>query len=1067
MKKLKKHAFAARRALLDGVRRQAALHGLTDVEKPPPELEGFFESFAGCWFNRIIALRFMEFHGFLDHGRRENDAFRRESLLADSNELHESMPFLFEESGAVDELLLPDDLSAIQKLLEAIPAERWQQAETIGWLYQFYHAEKKKTILGKIVASEDIPTATRLFTPNWIVRYLVQNTLGRRWLTVYPDSVLRFGMEFFVDSVEQPPGVRERLEAATPKSLDPEKLTFLDPACGCGHILVEAYELFKAIYRERGYRAEEIPSLILSKNLFGIEIDDQAAQLAALTLMMKARTDDPGFFSRKMIPKILSIRETNGLDAAMIAEQLDWPETEIGELCKLFEHGKTLGTLIRIPEHLAERLPALETRLTEIFVHAEPDRQESARQFEPILRQARLLARRFDFVLANPPYMGGRYMNRLLKEHAKTAFPDTKNDVFAMFIERNCELTEPDGLLGFMSPFVWMFISSYRELRKFILERKTIQSLIQLEYSGFDGATVPICAFTLLNRSFPEFKGGFVRLSDFRGSENQALKTLEALANPGCGWFFTASAEDFRKVPGCAFAYWLSDHALDVFSRGTLLGKIAPPKQGLATTDNEKHLRRWFEIPFENIAFGLADRRQAADGGMRWFLYNKGGNYRRWYGNNEFVVDWQDDGRKIKEDVCRKYPYLDGKPDYVTKNQDFYFKEGITWTYISSEYFGVRYSPPGFVFDVAGSSVFPTNEELRPLLGFLSSVVADFYLGAINSTLNIQAGNVGKLPVLREKLGEHAEWLETNVGRLVELAKADWDSFETSWDFKGSPLLEHRSPDNRFETAYDNYRNTAAERVRETRRLETSLNALMLDVYGLSDELNPELPESAITLSTNPAYRYGNDRSDTELEALFRSDTVKEFLSYAVGCATGRYSPDSPGLVDIKGETVSDGILPFGEDDSIPWFRQFLLSVFGEERLTENLEYIEKVLGKPVGEYFFKDFFAEHLKRYKKRPIYWLFSSGRQGAFRCLVYIHRYEPETLDRMRTRYVLPLFKSFEKQIDRQQEKRLEELRLFDQKLREIANERIELDLDDGVKINYGKFGSLLAEVKTVVG
>ena len=602
--------------------------------------EQVMEAAAYTWFNRFAAIRYMELHGYLDHSFRvlshpagnalpeilehaheidlpgldrervvalkmdgtQDEELYRDLLLAQCRALHQAMPFLFEPVDDETELLLPDRLlqtdSLIRELVTAIPEADWQQIEVIGWLYQFYISEKKDQVIGKVVKSEDIPAATQLFTPNWIVKYMVQNSLGAQWLATYPDSPLKSQMEYYIEPAEQTPEVQAQLDAITPKSLNPEALTLMDPACGSGHILVEAYELFKAIYLERGYRLRDTPRLIVEKNLYGLDIDVRAAQLAGFALMMKARADDRRLFERGVTLNVTGLVDSASFDAERLAESMDlaYHGLKLGdltELKRLFEHATTFGSLIQVPEGLAEKLSGLkklsEATSQDLFV------SEALKRLEPLVQQAELLAAQYDAVVANPPYIGSKYHVSVLKKFLKEHYDGYEKDVFSAFIDRDLAFSKPHGRLGLMSPFVWMFISSHEHLRKRLIDQETVTSLVQLEYSGFDGATVPICTFTLQQGHVNRQRCCFIRLSDFRGSENQAPKTVEAIQNRDCEWFYEATQDDFNKIPGSPIAYWASPAALRAFQELPNLYDFARPRQGLATTNDNLFLRQWHE----------------------------------------------------------------------------------------------------------------------------------------------------------------------------------------------------------------------------------------------------------------------------------------------------------------------------------------------------------------------------------------------------------------------------------------------------------------------------------------
>ena len=1126
--------------------------------------EQTMEAMAYTWFNRLVAIRFMELHGYLEHGFRvlshpeghpqpeilehaqhvdlpgldqkkvvelkldgtKEEELYRLLLIAQCNALHKALPFLFESIDDETELLLPDRLlhsdSLIRNLVNEIPEEDWQEVEIIGWLYQFYISEKKDEVIGKVVASEDIPAATQLFTPNWIVKYLVQNTLGRQWLATYPNSPLKGQMKYYIEPAEQTAEVQEQLKAITPTSLDPEELTLLDPACGSGHILVEAYDLFKAIYEERGRRPKDIPALILTKNLFGLEIDDRAAQLAAFALMMKARADDRRIFDSDAKPNIVAIQDSQGMDAAAITHALNSPinkedvpkeslfeeidekkrglfskaalaekghvsQADIAMLLELFENGKTFGSLIQIPPKLAAKLPEIEKRLDDVLKHGDLT-HIPAQVISPLLRQSRMLARQYDEVVANPPYMGRKYINGYLKLYLKQHYAGFEHDVFSAFCIRCQTLSVPNGGLSFVTPISWMFLSSFEQFRDQLVTTSTIHSLVQLELNAFEPAMVTVCGFTLLNSHVRRFSGSYIRLSDFRGAENQAPKTLEAIRNPSCGWRYTVPAEEFEKIPGKPIAYWVSESLRNTFVNGTALGELAETAVGLFTCDDARFLRYWWEVSHKHIGFGCPTRTAATASGKRYFPYNKGGGFRKWYGLCQFVVQFDRDGEDI-----RSHRRSSGQ-SYSLPGERFYFRNGITWSGLTSSINSFRKSDSGFVFESnKGQMLFSEDEDY--LLGLLNSVCCQRFLELINPTMSLQSNEVKKLPIVSSSgCGQ----IRKNVSRLIELARSDWNSIETSWDFHIPPelsVIEGVSTVSHL-VKYNSTRRKQA--CVESRQLEECNNEILLDAYGLRGELSPEVPDDQITL-------YRPDREED----------IKRLLSYAIGCMMGRYSLDTPGLIYAHSGNQGfdpsqyktfpaddDGILPLTEfgwfdDDVAHRFEKFLATAWPAEHLDENLQFVADSLGSKKGEspretirrYLAADFFKHHLSMYKKRPIYWLFSSGKQRGFQALVYLHRYNEGTLARMRTEYVIPLLGKMTARINHltddilaasssQHRKRLEtekatvtkqlaEVQAFDEKLRHCADQRIKLDLDDGVKVNYGKFGDLLADVKAVCG
>ena len=1122
------------------------------------------EQVAYTWFNRLCAIRYMEIHGYLGHGFRvlshpngdkrfeildhaqdvaeelglernhiidlklagnKNEELYRELLLGQCHKLHEAMPFLFESLNDETELLLPDNLtrtdSILRGLVDSIPEEDWQQVEVIGWLYQFYISEKKDEVIGKVVKTEDIPAATQLFTPNWIVKYMVQNSLGAQWLATYPESPLKEQMEYYIEPAEQSDEVNAQLKAITPSEINPEQLTLIDPASGSGHILVEAYDLFKAIYLERGYRQRDIAKLILEKNLFGLDIDQRAAQLTGFALMMKGREDDRRLFERGVKLNVMAMADSTSLDASVIEQGINLADfnlsaDELTQFINLFEHAPDFGSLIQIPPHLADKLPAF-NNLVQNEIH-NPDLfvSEALQQLTPLVEQANILAAQYDAVVANPPYMGGKYLNTALKKFLKDNYKGYEKDVFSAFIDRDLTFSKPHGRLGFMSPFVWMFISSHEHLRTRLIDSETITSLIQLEYSGFDGATVPICTFTLQKGHVTGQKGCFIRLSDFRGSANQGPKTLEAINNRDCGWFFETAQDEFKKIPGSPVAYWASEESFRAFDEYPSLKTYAHPRQGMATTKNELFLRYWSECSQLNFILPSEVTSETRSTG-KWFACNKGGQFRKWYGNNEWVVNYENDG----ETICK---FIDSTPGVKVKsngriiNRARYFQEGGTWSSISSSLFSMRFSPAGFVFETKGPMCFPVNtDDVFPMIGLCNTSITNHFLKMVSPTLDYHEGPLGRIPIV-PIMPKSAIVIADSC---IVISTDDWDAYERSWDFQSFPLLSSASESTpTLESSYDAWITQNQATIAEMQRLEEENNRLFIDAYGLQDELTPEVPIEQITLTVNPAYRYGIKGTEQERNARFRADTMTELVSYTIGCMMGRYSLDQEGLVYAHAGNEgfdaslyktfpadSDGIVTIMDDE---WYKddacnrvvEFVKTVWGEDNLTENLQFIADSLCldaitprksetavETIRRYLSTKFYKDHMQTYKNRPIYWLFSSGKEKAFECLVYLHRYNESTLSRMRTEYVTPLlgkYQAYAEQLDKQLEmaestqdkKRLErelktmdkkqsELREFDDKLKHFADMRISIDLDDGVKENYGKFGDLLAEVKKITG
>ena len=1104
---------------------------------------------AYSWFNRLCAIRYMECKGLLDHGRRvlssadgsaglpqileecldielpglnasrvaelkldgnKDEELYRELLLAQCHALNQVMPLLFEQVSDESELLLPDNLtktdSLIRDLVSSIPEEDWSDVQIIGWLYQFYISEKKDQVIGKVVKSEDIPAATQLFTPNWIVKYLVQNSVGRLWMMAQPESMLASEWEYYIQPAEQTDEVNAQLKqlidvriSEDGDTLNPESITVLDPACGSGHILVEAYDCLKAIYLERGYRSRDIPRLILENNLYGIDIDTRAAQLSSFALLMKAREDDRRLFSNPPKLNIIALQDSHPERLDAFSQDLantGIAQADLKELLDLFEHASTFGSLIQIPATCAKKLPGLETKLNTALESGDIFAQQSAQELLPLVQQAKLLGKQYDAVIANPPYMGTKSLNNTLKTFLKKNYDGFEKDLFSAFMIRNLDFSKANGQLGFMSPFVWMFISSYENLRSYFIDHATISSLIQLEYSGFDGATVPICTFTLAKTHITDFTGSYIRLSDFRGAENQAPKTLEAIKNPNCGWFFNTRPDDFKKVPGSPIAYWLNKKIIESFEKHLAINKTAKTLAGMQTGDNDLLLRRWSEVSKERSNFICLSRTEALNSKAKWFPYNKGGEYRKWYGNKDFVVNWENDGEFIKQKKAKDLEI--GKITANNSkcwNQSSYFRHGITWSKVSSGNPAFRYQF-GSIFDIAGVSVFPNEERcIKFYLAALNSIYCTTILKMLSPTLNFETSQVAKIPIV-EVDKQLEDKIDNLCQQLIDLSKNDWDSYETSWDFTQNPII--RTQQQTIEQAFTTWQQQNADAVAEMKRLEEENNKLFIDAYGLQDELTPDVPDEQITLT----------RADREKDS-------QRLVSYALGCMMGRYSLDEPGLIYAhagnqdfdasryqKFPADADGIIPLTEmhwfeDDATHRIQEFLTSVWSKDTLDANMQWLAESLDKKASEtaedtirrYLASKFYKDHMQTYKKRPIYWLFSSGKQGAFQALVYLHRYNESTLARMRTEYVMPLISkmsamanSLESEIEnsdsaaeiKRKEKELQnlhkqqaELSSFEEKLRHYADQRISLDLDDGVKVNYGRFGDLLANVKDITG
>ena len=1061
------------------------------------------EEVAYTWFNRLIAIRFMEVNDYLpshirvlssESGKLEPDLvttpfdaelpFTAEEetqifqlkqdnkldevfrilFLKQCNALNEILPALFEKTKNYTELLLNLSVTnqdgVIYHLIHDIPEDDFNvkesgQIEIVGWLYQYYISQKHEEVVDILdkgtVKKEDVAAATQLFTTDWVVRYMVDNSLGRYWLERKPESKLREKMEFFAKNKDgSVPTVNEKIE--------PTELTIFDPCMGSGHILVYAFDLLMDVYEECGYTQRDAAALIVKNNIFGVDIDKRATQLAYFAIMMKARQYDRRFFTRNVSPNLYCTE--------------NYPE------------GELLGSLI-IVDHLEEE-PVVPEELT--LFNMDYEHKKS------IWNLRRVLSQKYTAVCTNPPYLN-KY-NPELKDYVQKQYKDYSGDLFSVFMYRNFDFCTSGGYSAFMTPFVWMFIKTYEKLRDYIIDNKSITTLVQMEYSAYEEATVPICTFVLKNRT-SDNKSLCFKLSDFKGGmEVQKIKVVQAIKNPECGYFYEASANDFKRIKGHPIAFWASEEMLNAFENYPTISEIVPPKQGLATANNDLYLKLWFEPLFSKIGMGMHNCSEAQKSGYKWFPYNKGGAFRRWYGNRDYVVNWENDGEEIK-----KFKDEHGKIRSRPQNTAYYFRQGITWSDITSASFSGRFTEAGFIFDIKGSSGFPNNSEIYYVLGFLNSSVSQKCIKILNPTITTQVGDMSRIPV--EVKGDYKESVDSKVEDAIQLSQRDWDSFETSWDYKKHPLLRNVS---RISEAFIQWQAECDDRFNRLKANEEELNRIFIDIYGLQEELTPEVEDKDVTVR----------KADLQRD-------IKSLLSYAVGCMFGRYSLDVEGLAYAGGEWDSskyqsyipdaDNVIPitdeeYLDDDIVSRLCAWLKAVYGADTLEANLDYIAKALGNKgstsreiIRNYFLNDFFKDHCQTYSvtgsgKRPIYWLFDSGKQNGFKALVYLHRYTPDTIGNLRIDYLHKMQRVYESEINRMQgmmdhsenarevaaaskrkdklAKQLKECREYDEKISHLALSRIELDLDDGVKVNYrklqtaqdGKFYEVLADSKNIM-
>ncbi|MCF8307424.1 MAG: BREX-1 system adenine-specific DNA-methyltransferase PglX [Bacteroidales bacterium] len=886
------------------------------------------------------------------------------------------------------------------------------------------------------------------------IQYLVDNTLGQLWKEARPNTRITEHLQFYI---------KPQNEELIPKRklTSPEEIQFFDPCVGSGHIVSYAFDFLYKIYEEEGYNPSEIPELIITKNLFGIDIDDRAAQMAAFSLMMKARQNQRKFLRKGAHPNITSFQNIE-----------NHPK---------FKNAKVLGSLIKINR---EEYEEIKTEEESLF----------GQQQQRLKLQADYLSRTYDVVVTNPPYLNASRMEAELKKYVEKYFPATKTDLFASFIIRCLEFANDNGLSGNMTPFVWMFISNYKELRKIIIDNYFINNLVQLEYSGFEGATVPICTFTLRKKQ-PEYlaKGSYIRLSDFKGSKNQAPKAIEAVNNKNSSWLYTALQDDFKNIPDYRIGYWLNRKQIEAFSKEPDLRHIYPPRAGLSTGNNNRFLRFWHEVSFSKLDFSNKSRNDLKES-KKWLPMTKGGRFRKWYGNNDFIINWENDGEEIKDWLINNPndPATNSWSRYI-RNYNYYCMEGISFSDVSSGAPAFRMQEFGFIPNSRGPIINSTNEEL---IGFLNSKVVLSFLEVLSPTLTFNVGDVSKIPYS----GFDDNNLKVIVSSCIDIAKSDWNQRESSWFFSKNELCSLKAQD--IEESFDLYKQYWRNKYFQLHRNEEKVNQQFIEIYGLQNELSPNVPLENITIL----------QQETSIEngqLIFHADEViAQFVSYAVGCMFGRYSLDKEGLILAnQGETLQDYLEKVGkpqneisflpdddnvipvlddewfEDDIVGRFHQFLKVTFGEENFENNLAFVEDSLGKPIRKYFMKDFYKDHIKRYKKRPIYWMLSSPN-GVFNVLIYMHRYTPDTINNILNKYLreftekLSIRKEHLQELkvsgstrekteaikeDERIDKMLWEVKEYDREiLYPLATERINIDLDDGVLVNYNKFGKAVKEV-----
>lgn len=1208
------------------------------------------EEVAYTWFNRLIAIRFMEVNDYLpshlrvlssESGKIEPDLVEtpfdsdlefteREKddilLLKRNNKLDELFRMLFiKQCNALNALLsglfertndytevllnlsLIDQDGVIYHLVHDIPEddfniERGGQVEIIGWHYQYYNTEPKAAVFGRPsgtkIRKEDIPAATQLFTPDWIVRYMVQNSLGRLWVEGHPEARDLFipteeerkayaegartpedrKWYYYLEEAEQEPEVEVKLAEirAEHAKLRPEDIKIIDPCMGSGHILVYAFDVLMQIYESVGYGQREAAQSILTHNLYGLDIDDRAYQMAYFAVMMKARQYDRRILTRPVPCHLLALQNSQSLQEGAWG-YLGEEAAIVRRLIDAFQDAKDLGSLVPVTWTL-EELEQLKEHLAEMdgmSSYGSLTVQAYVGQILDVVWRlivpAEILVQKYHVVVTNPPYMGSSNMNAKLSTFVKKNYPDSKGDLFAVFIERSHEMNVKNGYQAMITQHAWMFLSSYEKLREKLLYIDTV-NMAHLGPRAFDeigGEVVQTTSFVLQNCHVPDRNGIYVRLIDEKG---EAEKETAFLSTDHCP-LYTSKQSNFSKIPGSPVAYWVSEAIYNAFANGNELGKYLEAKHGLTTGNVDFCLRQWYECEVKKIFFGCKSEEEFRNSGLTWAPHHKGGPFRKWYGNNDYVIGYNDKFNKA----------MDSFPGHRHDNPSYYFREGITWTDLTSGVLGVRYSPQGFIFDVSGPTGFILKGSLEAMLAFMCSNVSAYFSRIMNPTMHFLVGQIRKLPIL--DYGELEPEIEDKTDSNINISKQDWDSFETSWDFQQDPLVrysrdlwdataigatmnfyydgEKQSFHSPMELTYLLWKGECNHRFKELKKNEEELNRIFIDIYGLQDELTPDVADKDVTVyciydtkEEIPESLKGSNY------VLTKHDVVVNFISYAVGCMFGRYSLNREGLVFAGGdfdsiywkhkghaplnengevepggnyagislaknhyprfkdaetweeatllsyEPDADNIIPitdenYFEDDITGRFIKFVEAVFGEEDLTANLQFIADALGGKgnakdiIRNYFLKDFFSDHCKRYQdrqSRPIYWLFDSGKQNGFKALVYLHRYNPDTIGMLRVDYLHRMQKIYESEIERMQEninadyevaksakrkekmlKQLKETRDYDEKISHLALARTVLDLDDGVKVNYrklqtaadGQFYEVLANSKKIIG
>ena len=1092
-------------------------HGYQEDSKTA--YKDFVEEVAYTWFNRIIAIRFMEVNNYLpsrvrvlssEEGKNEPDIINEAMEISDdlggySNQekelittaltektpelmdslytmlfikqcdaLSEILPGLFEETSNYLKLLFTPhyDRGVIKELVNEIPEEyfdvkREGQVQIIGWLYQYYNNAPHEEVVnmnGKAIQKDEIPAATQLFTPDWIVRYMVDNSLGKYYLERHPDSTVKQELKYLLpDEIK-----------AIDENQDITDYKLLDNAMGSGHILVYAFELFMKMYLEQGYSKRDAAQKIIENNLFGLEIDKRAFQLAYFSIMMKGREYDRRFLRRNPTTNLYYFEDLHVSDEFynFISDKV--VKDNLKKVVKDFSDATELGSIIKIDESID--LDSIEEVVAGLDFESGLDvfgYKKIQKQILKTLKIIKVMTTKYEAVVTNPPYMNK--FDKTLKKYLKDNYNNYSKDLFSVFIYHNVHQLVKGGYAGYMTPLVWMFIKTYEPLRHDIINNFKIDSLIQMEYSAFEEATVPIDTFVLKNSD--DKIGTYLRLSNFKGGMIvQEQKVLEVISDPTVKYLYHTDQSNFNKIPGSPIAYWASENLINDFEKGTSLGEVVQAKVGLQTGDNKRFLRQWFEVGIDNISFDSHSIKDSVESGKKWFPYNKGGSYRKWYGNYDYVVNWQNDGYEIRHFADDK-----GKIRSVIRNPQFYFKKAVTWSLITSSLISMRYRKSGSIHDVSGMSLFSSENKLKNIMGMMNSKIGQYLLSMINPTINFQIGNVISVPVVDTSDNKVVEDL---ANENIIISKLDWDAFETSWDFQKSQLLTQDAAS--LHQAYNSWSNEALTRFNQLKSNEEELNRIFINLYGLQDELTPEEDDKEVSVRKADQVR-----------------DIKAFLSYFIGCVFGRYSLDQDGLIYAGGDWDASKYTTFKPNkeniilltdrqyfddnrDIIIRLKEFLTKTFDPETLTENMDFIAQTLDPKKFErgtsaediirtYFLNDFYKDHAKIYQKRPIYWEFNSGRNKGFKALMYLHRYNTEQLPMVR-HYLHELQPAMNDLIEVDQNlldqettasakskyrktiatlnKQMNEIMKYDQILDHLSQSPVNLDLDDGVLVNHEK-------------